>query len=128
MRFGQDVGVATLIWKSFSLWLLGYPEAALAGADDAHARSATLTRLRAPFCRPPVNVLVPRFRDVFLFRLADQKVVELLTFTHCSGEPPRLFPSSGPLFAMWPFVLWRNLISLSRSASVLVISRRDWTD
>ena len=34
-RFGQDVGAAILFWKSLSLWLLGYPEAALADADDA---------------------------------------------------------------------------------------------
>jgi predicted ATPase len=34
-RFGQDVAVAILFWKSFSLWLLGCPEAALADADDA---------------------------------------------------------------------------------------------
>jgi class 3 adenylate cyclase/predicted ATPase len=34
-RFGQDVGVAILFWRSWALWLLGYPEAALADADDA---------------------------------------------------------------------------------------------
>jgi predicted ATPase len=34
-RFGQDVGVAILSWKSVSLWLLGYPEAALADAEEA---------------------------------------------------------------------------------------------
>jgi class 3 adenylate cyclase/predicted ATPase len=34
-RFGQDVGVATLSWKSLALWLLGYPEAALADAERA---------------------------------------------------------------------------------------------
>ena len=34
-RFGQDVGVAILTWRSWALWLLGYPEAALADADDA---------------------------------------------------------------------------------------------
>jgi predicted ATPase len=34
-RFGQDVGAAILFWKSLSLWLLGYPEAALADADNA---------------------------------------------------------------------------------------------
>jgi class 3 adenylate cyclase/predicted ATPase len=34
-RFGQDVGAAILFWKSLSLWLLGYPEAALADADEA---------------------------------------------------------------------------------------------
>jgi class 3 adenylate cyclase/predicted ATPase len=34
-RFGQDVGVAILFWRSWALWLLGYPEVALADADDA---------------------------------------------------------------------------------------------
>jgi class 3 adenylate cyclase/predicted ATPase len=34
-RFGQDVGAASLSWKALALWLLGYPEAAL--ADTEHA-------------------------------------------------------------------------------------------
>ena len=34
-RFGQDVGVAILSYRSLALWLLGYPEAALADADQA---------------------------------------------------------------------------------------------
>jgi class 3 adenylate cyclase/predicted ATPase len=34
-RFGQDVGAATLCWKSLAFWLLGYPEGAL--ADTEHA-------------------------------------------------------------------------------------------
>ena len=34
-RFGQDVGVATLSYRSLALWLLGYPEAALADAEHA---------------------------------------------------------------------------------------------
>jgi predicted ATPase len=34
-RFGQDIGVATLCWRSLAFWLLGYPEAAL--ADTEHA-------------------------------------------------------------------------------------------
>ena len=34
-RFGQDVRVATLSYRSWALWLLGYPEAALADADYA---------------------------------------------------------------------------------------------
>ena len=33
-RFGQDVGVATLSNRSWALWLLGYPDAALRDADD----------------------------------------------------------------------------------------------
>jgi predicted ATPase len=34
-RFGQDVGVATLSYRSWTLWLLGYPDAALADSDQA---------------------------------------------------------------------------------------------
>jgi class 3 adenylate cyclase/predicted ATPase len=34
-RFGQDVGAATLCWKSLALWLLGHPEAALADTEQA---------------------------------------------------------------------------------------------
>ncbi len=34
-RFGQDVGVVVLSYRSWTLWLLGYPEAALADADRA---------------------------------------------------------------------------------------------
>jgi class 3 adenylate cyclase/predicted ATPase len=34
-RFGQDVGAATLCWKSLAFWLLGYPEAALADTENA---------------------------------------------------------------------------------------------
>jgi class 3 adenylate cyclase/predicted ATPase len=34
-RFGQDVGVAILCYRSFALWLLGYPEAARTDIDRA---------------------------------------------------------------------------------------------
>jgi class 3 adenylate cyclase/predicted ATPase len=34
-RFGQDVGVAILSYRSLAMWLLGYPEEALRDADDA---------------------------------------------------------------------------------------------
>ena len=34
-RFGQDVRVAILSYRSWALWMLGYPEAALADADHA---------------------------------------------------------------------------------------------
>ena len=39
-RFGQDHGVQALYFRSWALWFLGYPEAALADAEDAvsHAR------------------------------------------------------------------------------------------
>ena len=34
-RFGQDIGVAILSYRSLALWFLGYPEAALADAEHA---------------------------------------------------------------------------------------------
>ena len=34
-RFGQDVRVATLSYRSWALWMLGYPQAALADTSDA---------------------------------------------------------------------------------------------
>jgi class 3 adenylate cyclase len=34
-RFGQDVGVAILSYRSLALWLLGHPEAALRDVDEA---------------------------------------------------------------------------------------------
>ena len=34
-RFGQDVGVAALSYRSFALWMLGHPEAALKDAEEA---------------------------------------------------------------------------------------------
>ena len=34
-RFGQDVGAVALSFRSFALWLLGYPEAAPRDTDDA---------------------------------------------------------------------------------------------
>jgi predicted ATPase len=36
-RFGQDVGVVVLSYRAWTLWLLGYPRAALADADRALA-------------------------------------------------------------------------------------------
>ena len=35
VRFGMDSGVSALIYRSWALWLLGYPEAALVDAEQA---------------------------------------------------------------------------------------------
>jgi len=35
IRFGQDMRVSSLCWRSLTLWMLGYPDAALADADHA---------------------------------------------------------------------------------------------
>jgi predicted ATPase len=41
-RFGVDVRVAALSYRSFALWLLGYPEAAIRDADDALRKAREL--------------------------------------------------------------------------------------
>jgi class 3 adenylate cyclase/predicted ATPase len=42
MRFGQDVEVSCLSFRALALWLLGYPEAALADTDRALKEARTI--------------------------------------------------------------------------------------
>ena len=44
-RFGQDAGVSILCHRSMALWLLGYPDAALADAKQALQERATSAKL-----------------------------------------------------------------------------------
>jgi len=41
-RFGRDIGTVVKNWRAVTLWLLGYPDAARAGADDAIADAREL--------------------------------------------------------------------------------------
>ena len=69
-RFGQDVGVAILSFRSLALWFLGFPEAALADAEQA-------PRMRARSAKPPLDVCADRhIVDLYLLRkLRDGKRV-----------------------------------------------------
>ena len=81
-RFGQDVRVAILSYRSQALWLLGYPEAALADAKDALddareiGQAGTLmyalfnTSVTPVFCR---NYAAVNAQLNELFALADEK-------------------------------------------------------
>jgi predicted ATPase len=44
MRFGQDIGVVVLSYRAWTLWLLGYPRAALADADRALAAARDIAQ------------------------------------------------------------------------------------
>jgi class 3 adenylate cyclase/predicted ATPase len=48
-RFGVDVGVAILSYRSLSLWYLGYPEAALADSDQAVSNAREMGQVAALF-------------------------------------------------------------------------------
>jgi predicted ATPase len=57
-RFGQDLGAAILPYRSWALWLLGYPEAALRDADDA-LRNARELGQAATLMVALFNTLIP---------------------------------------------------------------------
>ena len=60
-RFGTEPGVTTLMWRSRTLWLLGYPEAALADADralkDAREIGQAASLIFALFCASLTHIL-----------------------------------------------------------------------
>jgi predicted ATPase len=58
MRFGQDVGVASLALRSWCSWLLGYPDAALRDADRAISDAREIGQaasLMLPLCATSVS-------------------------------------------------------------------------
>jgi predicted ATPase len=81
-QFGQDIRVAILCYRSFALWMLGYPEAALADTEHAlkdareigHAATLMYTLANAQFthllCRN--NEIVKTLVDE-LVALSDEK-------------------------------------------------------
>src|SRR4029077_4280984 len=81
-RFGQDVGVTALSFRSLALWLLGYPEVALRDADDAlknareMGRAATLMHALSRIGILHIlcgNYSVATARTNELFALAEEK-------------------------------------------------------
>ena len=57
-RFGQDLGVTILAYRSLALWPLGYPEAALRDADDAF-RNAREIGQAAALMHALLNASIP---------------------------------------------------------------------
>ena len=66
-RFGQDVRVAILSYRSLALWLLGYPDAALADAEhalkDAREIGQAATLMYALFHAALTHILCGKLRD-----------------------------------------------------------------
>jgi class 3 adenylate cyclase/predicted ATPase len=81
-RFGQDARVGTLCYRSWALWMLGYPEAALTDVDraisDARQIGHAVTLMYALSQAVVVNLLCRRYAAAKalndeLVALADQK-------------------------------------------------------
>jgi predicted ATPase len=81
-RFGQDTGVAILSYRSWTLWILGYPDAALRDAEDvlkdARETGQASSLMFALFLTEIVYALCGQYSVVSalaqeLFALADQK-------------------------------------------------------
>jgi hypothetical protein len=65
-RFGQDLRVAILSFRSYALWMLGYPEAALADAREALKDAREIGHAAIDVCAEPDNVyayLLRKLRD-----------------------------------------------------------------
>jgi predicted ATPase len=76
MRFGQDVRVAVLSFRSWALWLLGYPDAALVDANqalrDAREIDHAATLMFALALTPQVHFLSADYATV---RAANEKLL-----------------------------------------------------
>ena len=82
MQFGHDIGVIILCWRSWALWMLGYPEAALADAEhalrDARATNHAATLMNALGLTATTHILCGNYaaakaRSDELVALADEK-------------------------------------------------------
>jgi predicted ATPase len=84
-RFGQDLRVSILSFRSHALWALGFPEAALADADraikDAREIGQAATLMYALY--------VPAFTVIFCGNYATAKVAidELVALADAKGSP-----------------------------------------
>jgi class 3 adenylate cyclase/predicted ATPase len=81
-HFGLDTGVSILIYRSWALWLLGYPAAALRDADDALSNAREIgqaaTQMSALFRNAILHMLCGNYsvataRVQELFVLAEEK-------------------------------------------------------
>ena len=128
-RFGVDAGVSILSFRSFALWILGYPEAALADSEQAlsYARefgqaatlmyALTVTSITHTYCG---NYAAAKMQSDEVVALADKKGTlfwkaagilrqgSLLALTGKASDAARMItteiaglPSKGAFMPMW---------------------------
>jgi class 3 adenylate cyclase/predicted ATPase len=130
-RFGQDVGVAILSFRSLSLWLLGYPEAALSDLTQAlkHAReigqAATFTYAlihTMMFVHIPCGsyaaakaaidegiALADEKGALFWKALATMNQACVLALTGEASDAAQMFASGMAAYALTGATIWRPL-------------------
>ena len=84
-RFGQDVGVAILRFRSLALWLLGYPDAAL--ADTNHALKDAREIGRAATLMYALNVATFAHIHCGDYKAAKAELEELVALANEKGAP-----------------------------------------
>jgi class 3 adenylate cyclase/predicted ATPase len=93
-RFGQDIGVATLAYRSLALCHLGYLESALADVDEALKRARDLGQAGTLLYAVGMGAISEIHCGTF--RVADALVEELLGLSEKNGSP--LWRGFGELF------------------------------
>jgi class 3 adenylate cyclase/predicted ATPase len=100
-RFGVDARVAILSYRSWALWMLGYPEAALANSDqatsDAREIGQAVTLINA--------LLFSGFNQIFCgnYAVANMEAEEIVTLAGEKGAP--FWKAIGMMHQGWIFVL-----------------------
>ena len=83
-RFGQDVGVATLSYRSLALWVLGYPEAAQAD-NEAAVKNARVLGHGATLMLALIHTSITRVLFCGCYSTGESSVNELVALVEEKG-------------------------------------------
>src|SRR5437762_43666 len=86
-RFGQDLRVTCLAFRSMALWLLGYPEAALKDADCALAEARQIEHAATLMFTLNFPIIVNTYCGNY--DAANERIEELRTLAENKGAPFR---------------------------------------
>jgi predicted ATPase len=82
-RFTGDIRVATLVFRSWTWWLLGYPDAALADADQALTEAREIGQVSTTM--PALNNVILTLIHCGSYAGADEKANQLIALADAKG-------------------------------------------
>jgi tetratricopeptide (TPR) repeat protein len=103
-RFGQDAGVAILSHRSWALWILGYPNAALADSGQALKRAREIGQ--APSLMYALNFAAWRHILCGHYAVANTEIQELVALA--DEKSTSQWKASGMVLRGWLFALTGN--------------------